>query len=41
MISKMIPESYNKVLKNIRKIEDRKKRISVKESDGSDRETKA
>ncbi len=36
----MIPESYNKVLKNIRKIEDRKRK-SVKESDGSDRETKA
>ncbi|XP_054159649.1 RRP12-like protein [Oppia nitens] len=40
MISKMIPEEYKKVIKNIRKLEDRKRKMSVKASeDGSDEKT--
>ena len=35
MVSKMIPEEYRKVLKNIRKVEERKKRFTEdNESDG-------
>ncbi|CAG2121880.1 unnamed protein product, partial [Medioppia subpectinata] len=37
MISKMIPEEYRKVLKNIRKVEERKKRFT--EDNESDRQT--
>ena len=39
MISKMVPEEYKKVLKNIRKVEDKKRKKGENESEDSDRQT--